>query len=173
MPIIRKLQTLAGVPYIHYDAGPNDRWLKDKQAMAEKHMCSRKNYGGSVKKGLIGAHTAFASRVNLPVKYLRTFPGASDEKRAPGDAKYDRLAESINKYGWDPEQAGRISLRVNHKGKPYIYEGNTRLQMAHEMGYEHIPAEVVWYNGGEKVLGPAHPEQIKRLHYTPPEADEE
>jgi hypothetical protein len=55
-------------------------------------------------------------------------------------------------------------LFINHKGQPYIYEGNNRIAYAVKHNIPHLNTEVQYINGGEQAEGPAHPNRIKELH---------
>ena len=126
----------------------NTEWLQNKVDRAEASM-RENNPRTSSGKGLVGATTAVAD-VNIPIKMLQGVTGASNENRAKGEAQYDELMEEVKKNGWNPT---RISISINHLGQPYIYEGNTRVAVARELGIPTIPARVQWLNGAENVAG--------------------
>lgn len=104
-----------------------------------------------------GSVTGHLRDVSIPVDLLKNIPGAMDENPRPGTVKYDRLMGAIKDYGWKPTP---ILVRVNHKGKPYIFEGNNRVAVAKALGKTHIPGEINWMNGAEEVDGPWNPKRI-------------
>lgn len=121
-------------------------WLEGKQREA-----------ASDPKLLRGATTGGTGVVNIPVDMLKNVPGAMDEKPFPGRPKYDRLMKTVKTEGWKPTP---ILVGVNHKGKPYILEGNHRAAVARALGQTHVPGEIKWWNGGEEVEGDWHPRKI-------------
>lgn len=131
-------------------------WVKTKQKYAEEDMrkYSPKSASG---KGLSGSSTAFTKKpVEVDTEFLSRLKGASDEVRKPGDAQYDELLKTVNEEGWKPDP---IMITVNHKGEPFIYEGNTRVAVAKAKGIKSVPTEVRWLNGGELANG-FTPEQL-------------
>ena len=95
-----------------------------------------------------------------PITYfISSLKGASDEVRKKGNLKYDRLKESVDKEGFDPERS-EILIEVNHKGEAYIVEGNTRVTLAKELGVPNIKAEIRYKNGAELVDGRFSPQNI-------------
>lgn len=131
-------------------------WVTSKQADAESAMAkySPKTASG---KGLVGSATAYTSKpVELDTDFLSTIKGAADEVRKPGDSQYDELLKTVEKEGWNPDP---ISVVVNHKGQPFIYEGNTRVAVAKAKGIKSVPAEIRWLNSGELAEG-LKPEQV-------------
>ena len=123
-------------------------WLQNKVNRAEASM-RENDPSTSAGKGLVGSTTA-SSDVNIPLKMLQNVPGALDEKRVKGVQKYDELMKDVREKGWNPTA---ISIVINHLGQPYIYEGNTRVAIAKELGVAAIPARVNWMNGAENVEG--------------------
>jgi len=149
----------SGVGPVKYD-NPGGSWLKNKQEAADKDI---QEYAGKgyLGKGLGGSATAYVRNVDLPVSELKKIPGAADEKRIPGDFQYDQLTKSVEKEGFRRDSP--ILIGVNHKGEPYIIEGNTRVAVAADQGIETIPAEVQWKNGGELIDGSLSPSVVERL----------
>ena len=130
-------------------------WLKEKVGIAENSM--KKNDPRTASgKGLVGATTASAS-VNIPVNMLNGLKGAYDERREKGVRGFDNLFKKVKKEGWNPDP---ISVAINHKGQPYIYEGNTRVAIANSLGIPSIPAKIHWLNGAENTPGDWHVENF-------------
>jgi len=149
-------------PLIRRD-NPGGRWLKNKQEDAEKDMmeASSSSYRS---KGLGGSVTGYMDEPEmLPVKRLVGMAGAQGERRAAGDLQFDDLMERVKRDGFDQQGGNAILIGVNHKGKAYILEGNTRLAVAQEMGIPYIRAEVRYFNGGEEAGGDFAPERIEDM----------
>lgn len=138
------------------DADPA-KWLHRARAEASERYSQHNRLPGKLTASVKG-------RVELDPKKLANIPGAMGERRVPGDEKYDRLMASVQEKGFDPNT--HIWLGVNHLGEPYIAEGNTRLAVARDLGIDRIPAEVMWYGGGEGVEGSMMPELLEK--YMPP-----
>jgi len=92
---------------------------------------------------------------------LINFPGARGEHRtrhlSSDNIKLDRLKERIAKEGYDPDP---IQVVVREDGKPFIYEGNHRLQEAFDSDRDFIEVDLKYIRGGEEANGPLDPERI-------------
>jgi hypothetical protein len=133
-------------------------WLKNKQDYAEQAMRNA-NPKTATGKGLVGPTTAWGKDIDIPTSMLADLPGASNEVRVPGDPQYDDLLKTVQQEGWNPTN---ISVAINHKGQPYIYEGNTRVAIAKQLGIPTVPADISWANGGELANGPWAPNEFAR-----------
>lgn len=138
------------------DADPV-KWLERARAEAAERYGPYDRLPGKLTASVKG-------RVELDPRKLEGVPGAMGERRVPGDEKYDRLMASVQEKGFDPNT--HIWLGINHLGEPYVAEGNTRLAVARDLGIDRIPAEVMWYGGGELAEGPMMPELLQK--YMPP-----
>lgn len=140
-------------------ADHKDSWLETLHNSAEaKWTPHNKGFTGS-----ITAHTR--EPVRLPVSAIGHFPGRNGENPAPGQYKYDRLADSIKEQGGLHTKDNPISINVNHRGEAALSEGNNRLAHAKARGDSHIWADVSYYNGAERHTHgdlPAH--TLKDLH---------
>jgi hypothetical protein len=72
-------------------------------------------------------------------------------------SKLDMLKRRIAKEGYNPDP---IHIVVREDGKPFIYEGNHRLQEAFDSDRDFIEAKLTYIRGGEEANGPLHPEKI-------------
>ena len=72
-------------------------------------------------------------------------------------SKLDMLKRRIAKEGYKPFP---IQIVVREDGKPFIYEGNHRLQEAFDSDRDFIEASIVYIRGGEEANGPLNPERI-------------
>lgn len=128
----------------------NQRWVTDKQAQAE---------ASDPQRALVGSITAkFQKSVPIPTEMLASIPGARGEQRRKGESQYDALARKVTKKGWDPSNP--VTIDVNHRGEPYIYEGNTRVAVARDKGIPEVLADIRWLNGGEMAEGDWTPAKV-------------
>jgi hypothetical protein len=132
-------------------------WLQNKIEDAEISM-KRNDSRTASGKGLVGATTARAN-IDIPISMLQNVSGAYNEKRMPGVPGFDDLLKTVKKEGWNPDP---ISLAINHKGEPYIYEGNTRVAVAKALGIPSIPTTIHWMNGAENASGNWHIENFAK-----------
>lgn len=142
---------------------PGGGWLARKQATVAERMLEA-DPGSNASKGLTGSITAYTKKpFMISVDEVRRLLGANDEMRTAGDARYDDLAAKVDKEGWDPGQKGNaIVIGVNHKGEAFLLEGNTRVAVAAAKGVGDIRAEVRWFNGGEREVGPWKPDEVAK-----------
>jgi hypothetical protein len=145
-------------PQFHRD-NPGGDWLKYKQEDAEEGNFAHH-------KGIRGAVTATWRGLKMPPADLVKLPGArgEEEYRKPGQPKYDRMKQRVDENGWDHDPINSIYVAVNHKGDAYIGEGNHRSQVAHDTNVPWIWGEVRYFNGGERVPGPWHPDEVRKRY---------
>lgn len=135
-------------PVVRTD-NPGGGWLEHERRRAEERVRE-----GETK--VSGAVTGYLKKpIELDPRKLEVIPGAMNERRVPGESQYDRLRPMIEAEGF--RQDSPILLGINHRGDPYIIEGNTRAAVARDLGIDRIPAEVRWFAGGEGVDGPMTP----------------
>jgi hypothetical protein len=144
---------------------PGGSWLRGKQENADRAMAESSR--GLGRRGITGPVTGtmgMETDMFLPTDRLSSLTGLMDENRRPGDPKFDDLLERVREEGFDPNQTGnRIVISVNHRGEPFVLEGNTRIAVARELGIPNVKAEVRYWNGGEDVDGPFSPENVARI----------
>ena len=143
----------------NYD-NPGGSWLESKQRQAEK---SRK--GGT---RITGSTTAWSDKpFRLPVSKLKNIRGASGEEKwrnDPKSSKYQSLEKEVGEPSNFSSDEHPITLHIDHRGVPYVGEGNHRLAYAARHGISHIHARVKYFNGGEQADGKFSPEKIKDMH---------
>jgi hypothetical protein len=136
-------------PIVRTD-NPGGEWLASQRRRAEE---SRRPVSGAV--------TGYLKRpIELDPQKLAVIPGASGERRVPGDPQYDNLRPLVEAEGLYKDSP--ILVGINHRGEPYIVEGNTRAAVARDLGIDRIPAEVRYFAGGEGVEGPMMPELLEK-----------
>ena len=142
-------------------------WLANKQRVADERYAESRGITGSTTAQL--GHTRDADMF-LPTDFLRRIPGLNRENRRPGDPKYDDLLRDVQRRGFLPDQdSNRVVLGINHRGEPFLLEGNTRVAVANDVGVPNVRVEVVYKNGGEMVDGPFSPGNIARIAARGPE----
>lgn len=140
-------------PIVRTD-NPGGEWLASQRRRAEE---SRRPVSGAV--------TGYLKRpIELDPQKLAVIPGASGERRVPGDPQYDNLRPLVEAEGLYKDSP--ILVGINHRGEPYIIEGNTRAAVARDLGIDRIPAEVRYFAGGEQVGGLMEPRLLEE--YMPP-----
>jgi hypothetical protein len=157
---------------VHADGGkvdfvkdnPGGDWLANKQNYAFEYPRM---------KGIDGAITGWMggkSDLFLPTHVLKSIEPLNNEKRVAGEPRFDDLMSSVSKEGFDPHQKGnKVVVAVNHRGKPFILEGNTRVAVAHAMGVPSVKAEVRYWNGAEEADGPMHPDKVSAMASSDPD----
>lgn len=161
--ISRKIHENLEESFNYIQDNPGGDWEKNKQARAEKHMKDYKGEG-SYGKGLSGDVTGSIRGARLPVDHIHNLPGAENEHLR--DLKIDDWAKqhNIQKRKDFNTEKNPILIGVNHKGEAHILEGNHRVKYAHRNGHPFVHAEINYFNGGEKVNSPWHPDKIKDIH---------
>jgi len=143
---------------------PGGDWLAKKQSYAFEYPRM---------KGIDGAITGWMggkSDLFLPTHVLKSIEPLNNEKRVAGEPRFDDLMSSVSKEGFDPHQKGnKVVVAVNHHGKPFILEGNTRVAVAHAMGVPSVKAEVRYWNGAEEADGPMHPDKVSAMASSDPD----
>jgi len=80
-----------------------------------------------------------------------------NKNRGTANFKLKNLKDRIAKEGYDPDP---IHVVVRQDGKPFIHEGNHRLQEAFDSDRDFIEARLTYIRGGEEANGPLNPERI-------------
>lgn len=139
-------------------------WLERKRRQAEEAAKGR--YTGLAAYLFSGAVTAWMGQTEtmfFPSSLLDAIPGAMDEYRRPGDPGFDYLIKKIEAEGFDMSRRNAVLVGVNHEGRAYVFEGNTRAAVAKHLGIRYIPAEFRWFNGAELVPGDWTPDRVAAL----------
>ena len=129
---------------------PTEEWLQDAIEYAKQKSPDR--------KGLpyMGKTTATVRQVEVPLMLLRRIPGMRNEQQ---NVRYDDLA-AITKIMKD---TGKLPLHahtgeeykpfinVAYDGSAWVNEGNHRIMAAYRLGFETLPVEISYFDGGERV----------------------
>lgn len=139
---------------------PNDDWLKSKISYAKER--GRNSFGVPY----MGSTTGYLREpIRLPVNLLKHLPGMRGEQT---NIRHDDL-KAIMKI---MSNTGKLPLTdsgkeyapfvvVAHNGEAWVSEGNHRIMAADKLGWDTLPVELKYFDGGERVKsGPLYPSKI-------------
>lgn len=139
---------------------PNEEWLKSKQEYAASK--GRDRFGAPY----MGTVTAlFREPIKVRVDVLKKLPGMRNEQ---GQVRKDDL-KAIKDI---MQQTGKLPLldngeeyvpfiNVAYNGEAWVNEGNHRIMAAAELGWDMLPVEIRYFDGGERVdSGPLYPVKL-------------
>ena len=139
---------------------PDEEWLNDAIAYAKQKSPDR--------NGLpyMGKTTATVRQVEVPLMLLRRIPGMRNEQQ---NVRYDDLA-AITKIMKDTgklpihshsDEEHKPFINVAYDGSAWVNEGNHRIMAAYRLGWDSLPVEISYFDGGERVeSGPMYPGKI-------------
>lgn len=144
---------------------PGSRWLESKRKASEE---AGTNQFGVLNR--LGSVTGTFNRpVFLPMNILERIPGARGEQ---SNVRQDDL-ESIKQYmskerklppsEHDPFKEYVPFIMVDQRGKAFVNEGNHRIMAASELGFQVLPVEIRYFNGGEDEPGPFSADKVKQI----------
>ena len=139
---------------------PNEEWLERKISIAKEQ--GRNNFGAPY-TGTITAY--FEDHVKLPVKLLKKLPGKRGEQKQVRKKDLENIKKIMQDTGKLPltnfgrEYAPFVQVAWN--GEAWVNEGNHRIMAAAELGWNHLPVELKYYDGGERIEdGVLFPEKL-------------
>ncbi len=139
---------------------PNDAWLQSKIDYAQER--GRNRFGAPY----MGSTTAWAEgTVMLPVSLLKTIPGLRGEQQNVRKDDLEAIMRIIRDTGRLPLTSSGEEyapfIQVAYNGEPWVNEGNHRIMAAAALGFESLPVELKYYDGGERIKsGPLYPGKI-------------
>ena len=139
---------------------PNDEWLNKKIRKAKEE--GRDNFGAPY-TGTITAY--FPGTVKLPVDLLKRLPGMRGEQKNVRREDLEKIMQVMKDTGKLPLTAfGREYapfVQVAWNGEAWVNEGNHRIMAADALGWEYLPVELRYYDGGERVeSGVLYPQKL-------------
>jgi len=145
---------------------PNEDWLKEKQQITDEY-----GYKESGAPKVFGTVTGtYDKPVMIPISILQKIPGENNEQKnvRPDDLK--AIKEIMDKTNRLP-QSNRGGdylpfILVDQKGNAYVSEGNHRIMAAKELGYQYLPVEIRYFNGGERINGLLDPKLVDQFDQT-------
>lgn len=139
---------------------PGGDWLKNQRKDAARKF---RKYGRGA-WGSVTAHTQ--GPIRIPVDHIKHLPGSNGEEKFRDDptaVKSARLEREVGHPSRFTTKDHPVTIVVNHKGQPYIADGNHRTAYAARHGISHVHATVSYHAGGEDARGPLHPNKLKRI----------
>ena len=144
---------------------PNENWLQDKIAYARKK--GRDRFGAPY----FGATTAYipnGENVNVPVNLLKKLPGMRQEQQNVRQKDLDAIMQIMKDTGKLPlnnrGQEYVPFIVVAYNGEAWVNEGNHRIMAAARLGWNSLPIELKYYDGGERIKsGPLYPGKLGLL----------
>jgi len=139
---------------------PNEEWLQDAIDYAKSKSPDR--YG----LPYMGKTTATVRNVDVPLRILRRIPGMRQEQskiRHHDLAAIRKIMSTTGKlplHGHTGEEY-KPFINIAYDGSAWVNEGNHRIMAAAELGWESLPVEISYFDGGERIKdGPMYPGRI-------------
>jgi hypothetical protein len=138
---------------------PNEDWLKSKRDISNEYGTKP---SGAPK--VYGSVTGTYDRtVMMPVDVLAKIKGVNNEQANVRKDDLASLKDVMGKTGRLPQIDGRDYapfITVDQNGVPHVSEGNHRIMAAKELGFDYIPVDIRYFNGGEREDGILHPSKV-------------
>lgn len=137
---------------------PNEDWLNDAIAYAKQKSPDR--------NGLpyMGKTTATVKKVEVPVGLLKRIPGMRNEQQNVRQGDLAAIMKIMNDTGKLPLDRGeeyKPFINVAYDGSAWVNEGNHRIMAAAALGWNELPVQISYFDGGERVeSGPMYPGKI-------------
>ncbi len=139
---------------------PNEEWLNSAIEYAKEHSPDR--------RGLpyMGKTTATVRQVEVPVTRLARLPGMRNEQRNVRQADLEAIMKIMKDTGKLPlhghtGEEYKPFINVAYDGSAWVNEGNHRIMAAYRLGWDSLPVEISYFDGGERIeSGPMAPGKI-------------
>jgi len=148
---------------------PNEEWLQDAIDYAKSKSPDR--YG----LPYMGKTTATVRNIDVPLRILRRIPGMRQEQSKIRHHDLAAIRKIMSTTGKLPlhghtGQEYKPFINVAYDGSAWVNEGNHRIMAAAELGWESLPVEISYFDGGERVKnGNMYP---GRIGLSDPQLDE-
>jgi len=144
---------------------PNEFWLKHQIEYAKE--CGPNRFGvpymGKITTNLV-PYFAY-----IPVSILAVIPGMRNEQNnvRPKDLA-SLIAYMAATKELPPMQNSRETykpfIQIAHNGEAWVNEGNHRIMAAKSLGWDYLPVEIRYYDGGERENGILSPLKVQEYH---------
>lgn len=137
---------------------PSERWLKEQVDYAKSK--GRDRFGAPYMGKVTGR---YAHPVDVPVSALVKLKGLRGEQNDVREADLAALKDVMRSTGKLPLVNGKEYapfVMVAHNGEAWVSEGNHRIMAARDLGWETLPVEIRYYDGGERQPGPMSPGSV-------------
>ena len=129
---------------------PNEDWLAGKVEYAKSK--GRDSYGVPY----MGSTTGVVKpELKLPVSLLKKLPGMRGEQRNVRDKDLKAIMKIMKDTGKLPlKQNGEEYapfVMVAYNGEAWVNEGNHRIMAAAALGWDELPVELKYFDGGERI----------------------
>ena len=139
---------------------PNEEWLQNAIDYAKQKSPDR--------NGLpyMGKTTATVKSVDVPVNILKRIPGMRREQQNVRQADLAAIVKIMSDTGKLPlhghtGEEYKPFINVAYDGSAWVNEGNHRIMAAAKLGWETLPVEISYFDGGERVeSGAMYPGKI-------------
>lgn len=139
---------------------PNEEWLQSAIDYAKEKSPDR--------HGLpyMGKTTATVKNVVVPVNLLARIPGMRKEQQNVRQADLAAIMKIMSDTGklplhGDTGQEYKPFINVAYDGSAWVNEGNHRIMAAYRLGWDSLPVQISYFDGGERVEnGPMYPGKI-------------
>lgn len=138
---------------------PNEEWLQDKIDYAIKRGRNRNGVP------YMGTATAYSRRVEVPVSILSKLPGMNREQENVRSDDLRKIMKIMRDTGKLPlTNSGKEYepfINVAYNGEAWVNEGNHRIMAAAKLGWDSLPIEIRYFDGGERIEhGEMYPAKI-------------
>lgn len=139
---------------------PNEEWLQNAIDYAKQKSPDR--------NGLpyMGKTTATVRSVDVPVNILKRIPGMRREQQNVRQADLAAIVKIMSDTGKLPlhghtGEEYKPFINVAYDGSAWVNEGNHRIMAAAKLGWETLPVEISYFDGGERIKsGAMYPGKI-------------
>lgn len=139
---------------------PGGEWLKKNMRYSAEDGLNE--YGAPRTFGKITG--IFSEQQDIPVDVLAKLKGIRGEQSRVRHDDLDWLKKHMDETGQLPlTDSGKPYapfITIDQHGVPWVNEGNHRIMAAKELGWESLPTEIRYFNGGEAVEGVLSPSRI-------------
>jgi hypothetical protein len=137
---------------------PNEDWLQDKVDYVRSR--GPDNFGVP-RHYTVTAYTTHP--VELPVDLLKRLPGMKHEQHNVRHQDLEAIMHIMKDTGRLPQHNGQDYapfIVVTHDGQAWVSEGNHRIMAAAKLGWDTLPVDIKYFEGGERQRGPLYPPTI-------------
>jgi len=142
---------------------PHGSWLEGKKEYSSEAGMNK--FGTPNRIGTVTGR--YDVEQNIPLSVLRGIKGMRGEQDNVRADSIDWLTKNMQETGKLPladngkEYAPFIT--VDQRGIPYVHEGNHRIMVADQLGWDSLPVEIKYFNGGEEMAGILSPQSIAAM----------
>lgn len=138
---------------------PNEEWLQSKIDYAIQRGRNRNGVP------YMGTSTAYARRVEVPVSILAKLPGMNREQENVRQDDLRKIMKIMKDTGKLPLTNNGTEyepfINVAYNGEAWVNEGNHRIMAAAKLGWDSLPIEIRYFDGGERIEhGEMYPPKI-------------